>query len=282
MPLGMPRGRDAAIERCDPTAAFGPVRAELSLDGDTSSESAALSSDELTVWFSAIRGTGADDYDIYQASRANAADPFGNIQPVASVNTDAFERGPHLSPDGRRLYATIGGGANLRMRMAVRNTDGTFGALLSIPGASDPQDMVNDGAPYPVASTFAPSDAVLYFHSDVSGHFEIYRIADSGAGFRNPQRVEIVGLAATDAPTNPVVTRDEKSVYFKVANDIWTATRASPLDAFHDPVSLPKLSSGGLDSPSWISEDSCLLYLTQQASGPGLTYKIYSAARPAR
>lgn len=273
---------DAPAPRCDPSAPFGPVRAEVALDGDTSSEGAMLTNNELVVWYSAIRGTGSDDYDIFQASRANVADAFGNIRPVANVNTTtANERGPQLSPDGRRLYATIGGGGTVHMKMAVRNPDGTFGTLMPIPGASDPQNTVNDGTPYPVASTFAPNDAVLYYHSDTSGKFEIYRIADSGAGFRDPQRIEIVGLAATDAPTNPVVTRDEKTLYFKLANDVWTATRASALDSFHDPVSLPELSGTGLDAPSWVSDDNCLLYVSQQVPASTLAYKIYYAARPA-
>jgi Tol biopolymer transport system component len=278
---GDARSVDAGPPRCDPHAPFGPLRTEVSLDGGMSNEGASLSTDELTVWFSALRPEGVGNYDIYQATRADAADPFGKIQPVASVNTAGPERGPRPSPDGQRLYATFGGGATLRMRMAVRNNDGTFASLQPIPGASDPQDATNDGSPYPLASTFAPNDAVLYYHSDVSGQFEIYRIADSGSGFHDPQHVVIVGLAATDAPTNPVVTPDERTLYFKLSNDIWTATRASPQDSFHDPSALTDLSTPGLDSPSWISDDNCVLYLTQQdRTQASLAYDIYSVARP--
>ena len=77
------------------------------------------------------------------------------------------------------------------------------------------------------------------------------------------------------------MTRDEKTLYFKLANDVWMATRASPQDSFHDPVSLPMLSGTGFDAPSWVSDDNCLIYVSQQVPGSMLPYKIYYAVRPA-
>jgi hypothetical protein len=273
---------DASSTRCDRDAPFGAPVEVASLNTGTSNEAAALSPDELKVWFSATRPEGSGSYDIYEASRQSIADPFSHILHVDRVNMSAAERWPHVTSGGLRMYATIGAASGpYDMMVAFRDhTDMPFSALQPIPGLSDLDRLVNDGSPYPIGSDITSQTGILYFHSNVSKKYEIYRSENSGSGFGAPTRVDIVGLAATDDPKNPVVTPDELTLYFSLHNDIWIATRTSVKESFRDPTLLSGLSASGLDGPSWISDDNCVLYLSlQDTSVSSLAYKIYVAAR---
>lgn len=42
--------------------------------------------------------------DLFMAARASTSDPFGEVVAIDSLNTDADERDPWLSPDGKVLY----------------------------------------------------------------------------------------------------------------------------------------------------------------------------------
>ncbi|MDB4953309.1 MAG: OmpA family protein [Myxococcales bacterium] len=74
---------------------------ETQLDSVGINFSAYLSPDRLTIYWSTNR---AGTYDIYQAHRAHAGDPYSNIIPVAEANTSDDETDPWISPDGHDLY----------------------------------------------------------------------------------------------------------------------------------------------------------------------------------
>lgn len=63
---------------------------------------AFLSDDGLILIYTQA---GADEpADLYMASRATLNEPFGQVVPIDSLNTDADERDPWLSPDRKVLY----------------------------------------------------------------------------------------------------------------------------------------------------------------------------------
>jgi hypothetical protein len=77
----------------------------------------AVSSDGLTLFFASNRpgnvpgsGVGPDGYfDLWMATRSNAADPTGWSLPInlgRAVNSTSGEHSPHLSNDGLSLYFT--------------------------------------------------------------------------------------------------------------------------------------------------------------------------------
>jgi hypothetical protein len=233
--------------RCDPRAPFGPLEEATSINTEPSTEGAYLSRDELTIWFSS-RVAGSTNYDLYEASRSDTPLPFRGIHAVPGVNTEANERWPRVTADGLRMFATIGAAAGpYDMKVATRdNTDMEFAPLQPIPTLSEP--TFNDSAPYPISHETPAHETVLYYHSDRITPQRIYRSVNSGSGFRAADPVPIIGLGPQDTVANPVVTPDELTLYFQLANDIWIATRASTSDDFRDPTSIPDLNGSGIDA----------------------------------
>lgn len=91
--------------RPDPTACFGTPAPLDSLNlPPYSSGGPTLTPDELTIFFNSDRPGGSGGADIWYATRANPADPFGQPQPVPNVNSPAFDGAPDISADGRALY----------------------------------------------------------------------------------------------------------------------------------------------------------------------------------
>jgi len=76
------------------------------LDGPTNDADPVLSSDGLTLFWATDRLGGMGDLDIWQASRPDTASAFGDLVPVSSVNSPAFDSPSDVSVDGCRLYIT--------------------------------------------------------------------------------------------------------------------------------------------------------------------------------
>jgi len=77
-----------------------------------------LSTDKLTIYFTSNRG---NDNNLYQATRANVADPFGPPQPIMELNTmNGYDGDPWVSPDGKTIYFTRVIGGVLTLMYATR------------------------------------------------------------------------------------------------------------------------------------------------------------------
>jgi Tol biopolymer transport system component len=101
--IGSPQ-RIAVSARSGPAGTFGipqPLGELLSNAGDADP---SLSSDELVLLFTSRRPGGAGIGDLWYATRASSAAPFGAPVRVPSVNTIADDGDPSLSADGCRLY----------------------------------------------------------------------------------------------------------------------------------------------------------------------------------
>ena len=69
----------------------------------------AVTSDELTIYFSSNRPGGQGDYDIWKATRANINEPFSNITNLGKhINTEGKEQFPTLRSDTRMYYSSDG------------------------------------------------------------------------------------------------------------------------------------------------------------------------------
>jgi hypothetical protein len=108
MPLGS--RRDSTIyltylaDRATPTSTFGaPVlHDELIVQGSNVAD-AFLTDDGTTLYFAR---SSNDIGDIYVAYRPTPDSAFGTAVPLSTVNTDADDRDPWLSPDGTKLFFT--------------------------------------------------------------------------------------------------------------------------------------------------------------------------------
>jgi hypothetical protein len=88
--------------RESPAGAFGTplLLNSLLLEGQAMGDG-FVTYDGLGVYFAySVEGSG----DLYFASRPSRDDDFQSAVPILSLNTDADERDPWLSPDGQRLY----------------------------------------------------------------------------------------------------------------------------------------------------------------------------------
>src|SRR5262249_48728678 len=109
----------------------------------------------------------------------------------------------------------------------------------------------------------------LYFSSDrTTGTAAVYVAAKDGTGFKDPTKVEELGVA-----DDPRLTRDALRIYFSRRtggsgpSDIFSATRTSPGAQFTNVEALPTLASAMDDRPGWVSEDGCRLYIFSNRSG---------------
>jgi len=76
------------------------------LDGPTNDADPVLSADGLTVFWATDRPGGLGDLDVWQGHRSSPTAAFGELAPVASVNSAAFDAPSDVSADGCRLYMT--------------------------------------------------------------------------------------------------------------------------------------------------------------------------------
>lgn len=252
--------------RCSATAAFGRPTALAALNTPNSDEQATLSADELTLYFSRDDGNG--NYDIYQATRASKTATFGAATAVPGVNTTAAqEREPRVTADGLTMYATARAipvtSSKFHVVFATRATaDASFGPLQSVPVVNG---TTNDSDPFITAD-----GRVLYFSSDRSGNYALYRSVKNGSAFSAPELVMGTNLDSTSDDITPVLSEDELTLYLASARlggkgmvDVFLATRATAQDPFGLPVAVTELNSSDPDIPSWLSADGCELYFTR-------------------
>lgn len=116
------QGQDiyASLILADGTVTAGQRVAELSTAADD--RMANVRKDGLEVVFSSTRGNAAGDWDIYVATRASTAEPWGAPQRIANplINTLAGETRPSLSGDGTRLYFGRSGDVFMSQRAKLR------------------------------------------------------------------------------------------------------------------------------------------------------------------
>jgi Tol biopolymer transport system component len=88
------------------TAGFTSPGIVPELHGPTNDTDPVLSADGLTVFWGSDRPGGRGDVDVWQAHRTTPSAAFGELLPVASVNTAGFDSPSDVSQDGCRLYIT--------------------------------------------------------------------------------------------------------------------------------------------------------------------------------
>jgi hypothetical protein len=262
-----PMDRPSPKPSCGKLDPFQPPVAILELSTQRKEATSRLTPDELTIYLSYASEPMANveaPFQIVMATRTSQGERFGNLRPLP---LEVGASGPSISADGKTLYFTIDKGStgpDLHMAEApfepgsevpltTLNTDQwEFVPYLSVSGRSlyyaRAPSIVDD---IPAAPELKKMD--LYVSHQVAGVFEPGR-----------PLVEI----NTDAnEKNPVISADELHLYFGSdrANgnyDVYVASRASVNEPFGTPEPVPELNSFATDTPNWISEDDCRIYLT--------------------
>jgi Tol biopolymer transport system component len=91
--------------------ALGTPEAVAELNTESDELCAAVTPDDLTIYFASNRPGGAGYEDIWMATRPSIADPFSAPRNVTELNTTSSDRPSFVTRDGCTLYYTTGEGA---------------------------------------------------------------------------------------------------------------------------------------------------------------------------
>ncbi len=278
--VGDGAGADATTDaapapRCDTLKPFGTPLALAALNTSLQELGATLSTDELTIIYSAST-------ELRLATRSSRTNAFGSPAPLAGVDPAGIRHRPSLTADGLSLYLAYqpDGSADANIHMATRaSTASAFGSHASVAALNTTN---HDRAPFVVANHSA-----LYFVSDRSGTAQFYRSARTSTTFGPASLVTGTNLQTGTQLDSPTLTPDELSLYFSAerpggagASDIWVARRTSAVTGFGEPVLVAELSSQFIDVPAWISADDCVLYFSRTSGGTTPIHDLYVASKP--
>ena len=163
----------------------------------------AISSDELTLYFSSNRPGGEGDYDLWKATRSSVDEPFGNVVNLGKqINTEGKEEFPTLRSDTRLYFSSDGlpglGGFDLFYTEFV---DGEW---------SEPQNLM-----YPINSPY-DEIGIVFNHAEVeniaaeeSGYFSSNREGGTGGDdlysfYRVPLLFSLSGKVRDDKSMQPI------------------------------------------------------------------------------
>lgn len=259
---------DGAVVTCDPSLPFAPPVPVYGLNRQPGREFRLhVSPDELTAYVSA--GDNWWTADLFVSQRTSRGEPFGPLMPLTALNTAYMEDSVALTADGLTVvFDSDRKGAGGRIYMATRLTPtAPFGVANEV--------VIDDGSVDEYDPFVSPDGSALYFSSNGKGGAAgIYRVALSGMSAGPPTPV----VLGSDKRF-PLVTPDERTIYFAADKDIWTMTRASREMPFSGPTRLSELSTSDYAIPQSLSSDGCRLYLTRTVPGTQASYSFIAERR---
>ena len=274
---------DAAVTpRCDPTKPFGAPTIVANINGAGVEQGAKLV-DDLTLYFGSSHPPSTT-LGLYKATRSSPASPFGAPVALTAINATGSASGPALTGDGLTMYYALvvpnqTGDIYVTTR-ANKASDFPAGTLV----AGQVNSAIDDLDPF-----ITEDGSALYFDSARGGtalHLYV-AVRQSDGSFGTPQA--LTNLNTTTIDGHPVLSHDGLTLYWSSTRadggaqggtDIWTATRPSTAGSFGTPVRVPELSSASAESVSWISPDSCMVYLQSDRPGGMGAQDIWQAIKP--
>jgi hypothetical protein len=249
-----------------------------------------LTGDLLEIYFTTDRVSG--NGDVWFATRASAAAPFGTPAPVSAVNGSSFETSSAISADGLTLWFgsdRTGGAGGVDVWASQRATRDAAWAtpvnLVALSSASDdiPRPPGQHGLVMPMAST-RPAPA------NPSGSYQTYLAARSseGAPFSTPVAIE--ELNAPDRSTvDGFLSDDGLTLFFSATPapqadaavdggagdaDLYVAWRRATDEPFSVKQPLDDLNTAADERDPWLTPDGTTLYFTSTRNG---VLNIYTA-----
>jgi hypothetical protein len=261
----------AAGPPCDLSRPFGSIANVHELNSADDDESARLTPDQLTVYFSRRNGpTGA--YFVYSATRPTPDATFGALT-LLSLLPDVS--GPTLSADRSTLFYASDFGTDSGLpdlfATAVPFTAGNSVDLTAI------NSTAWDFTPY-----VRPDNLALYFSSNRLGSDDIYVAPRVNGAFIAPTYVTAINTGASERA--PAVTPDDRTLYFAADTpgnfDIYVSSRATATGSFGAPKAVAELDTPAVEQPDWISPDGCTLYFRSDRPGGAGGRDVWRATRP--
>ena len=260
-----------------PLPMFGSVESvdELSMEG-FNDEDPSLTDDELEIYFTSDRD---GIQDIWRATRASVDDPFGDIERVDELSSDAIDGTPEVSANGRIIYFSSNRGIInpdiWRSERAARDDpwDEPEQVVETIvvgseTGAVRDEDELN--------AVFAQRDA---FSEDT----KLFRTSRATVDDPWDSFEVIEELTAPMYDGDPTLSPDGRILFFASDRegtsggiDIWRTSRLGVDQPFNTPAVVLELGTGDDDEDPWLSPDLRTLYFVRNTGGEK---RIYRATR---
>jgi WD40-like Beta Propeller Repeat len=263
MGMGTPFGANIGpVTTCDTSKPFGPAAmVEGSIMDD---DSFTFSRDFLTIYLASARGTGADSFDIWVATRPSLTARFGQLYYVPGSSGGA-DRYPVLSHDGLRLYHTW---EEHEVRIAARSSVtaefDTFGVL---------EGLFEFGAG---RIWLSADEKLVYFDTGntTPGNGADLFVADFAKDAATNMRM-LAAVNSTSDETGPVLTGDDLTLYFSSNRPaatgadgsfrMYVARRAKISDPFGAPKLLDEFVPAIHDNVFSVSPEGCTIYFRRLA-----------------
>lgn len=261
--------------------------AAVNLDG--SDNAPALAPNGLSLYFA--RDAGFGSLDIWVSRRPTLTSAWGPGENLGAViNTESNENQPTLSLDGLTLLfnsSRPGGSGVGDIYLSTRSdVNNDFGWTAPVNLGPSINTTFNEIAPaYFENQTAGRGTLTLYFASDRSGNFDIYRSErDRNGNFSAPLNVTSVNSGTHDE--GPAISRDGLEMLFSSYRgggsgdrDIWVSTRSSVSADWGAPVNVTTVNSEFDDAHPAHSPDGGVIYFGSSRDGGSGSYDIYSAHR---
>jgi hypothetical protein len=189
------------------------------------------------------------------------------------------EYAPNITTDGKTIiFERQSAGISRILRGKRAGTTGAFGT----------PEVLNINSNIYTANPFVRGDGSELWYvnvPDAGGPVEVFYgtlLGDGGyAG------ASVTQLNISMGQFDPVISKDGLTIYFasdKIAGlgglNIWVASRASKNGTFNVPSLVPNVNTEFDETPTFISNDGCRLYIsTSRPGGPG-KQDVYVATRP--
>ena len=289
--LAEPEPAAVALDASDPAPRFSEWSAPMNLGPTVNSpfvdNLAALSKDELSLYFTSNRPGGSGGLDLWVSRRASVDEPWGpprNLGPT--VNSSANDAAPNLSRDGHYLFITS-------------NRPGTLGSNdIWVSARRDVHDDFAWSAPVnvgpPISGPAFDAGAALrrpefYFTRGAgSTALDIYVSAAHGQTFGEPQLVP--ELSSPENDQRPSVRFDRREIILssnrlggRGGDDIWGATRSEGKRSWSAPVNLGAvINTPFVETQPGLSEDGTMLFFSSDRPGGSGGLDLYLSTRSVR
>ncbi len=263
-----------------------PVNLGAPVNSAASEMNAALSPDELSLYFVSTRAGGVGGADIWVSRRASPDAPWGdpvNLGP--NVNGPGIDASPAVSVDGHLLFFSSdrSGGHGSNDLYVARRTDKSddlgWGPAVNL--GPDVNTAGFEAGGFYLQSGEDGSRNLYFSRGPNSVALDIYVVAVTADGETRGPAVPVTELndpdpAITDA--HPSLRVDGREVFLHSSraggsggNDLWTSTRRSVHDPWSPPVNMgvPLNTAAGENQPTLSYDGRTLIFASTRAGGLG-------------
>jgi hypothetical protein len=275
--------QDLATQRFANSEWSAPVNVGAPVNTAAGEMNAALSSDELSLYFTSNRAGGLGGTDIWVSQRDCDTCPWQTpVNLGTPVNSAGADAGPRLSIDGHLLFFQTdrpGGQGSIDLYVSRRNNPnddlawgdpvnlGTGVNTASAEQAADYLQSAEDGA------------GNLYFNRGLGAAVDLYYVAVTRDGETRGPAVLVSELSdPTATDQHATVRKDGREIFFSSFRvgglggfDLWTSARRS----VHEPWSSPANLGAPLNTPvndmqpSLSSDGRTLVFASDRPGGLG-------------